>query len=414
MLWELQNISGVASNSDGDLIAMHLRHREASLLTTTIPSVVSEALSSLPNHSQQPHLGFRARAHTIGGAPASAYPTLVENTVSNAINSAATVAATTSLESGLLSVDPGFFALQLSSFPEFGAAGPPLLLPNDPATLRGISTLDRLPIVDFHKIGVLYAGPGQRSEFEILSNTHGSKAYVELISSLGKLVRLKGSRELDIYAGGLDQETDIDGKWTYLWDDDISQIVFHVATLMPTSISTDPQCTLKKRHIGNDFVKIVFNDSGEEFAFDTLPGDFNFVNIIIQPHTPAGNPWIGPGMTSNAEFFKVSMQCRPGMPEVGPLGTFKMVTGSSLPNFVRQLSLHSNIFAQIYLASVGFEARAGTTQKVEYSSNWRRRLQQIKMMKSRILEAQGKNPEKPEGPFDFDAAESKRSFTQWS
>lgn len=409
MLWELQNISGVASNSDGDLIAMHLRHRESSRITTRVSSVVSEALASLTDHHKQPHLGLRARAHSISGPPLS-YPSIQDNTISMSINSAATVAAQPSLESGLLSVDPSFFALQLSSFPEFEGAGPPLRIPNDSQYQRGISTLDRLPIVDFHKIGVLYAGPGQKTESEILNNTHGSKPYIDLISALGKLVRLKGSREFDIYAGGLDQETDIDGRWTYVWDDDISQIVFHIATLMPTTPTTDPLATLKKRHIGNDYVKIVFNDSGEDFAFDTLPGDFNFVNIIIQPHTPDGNAWIGPGMTSNTQFFKVSMQRRPGMPEIGP--NSQIITAPSLPSLVRTLSLHSNIFVQIYLATIGFEARQGN-QKVEYSSNWRRRLQQIKLLKGRILEADGKNDETVLQNLDLDQAEASRLFTSW-
>ena len=416
MLWELQNISGVHATSDVDSIAMYLRHRETAQVSPRLPSIINEALSSLPSSPRQPHLGHRARSQSFSGtssSPLSPEATIEENTVLAAVNSAATISAQPTLESGVLAVDPSFFTLQLSSFPEFGPGGPPLLVPSDPGSQRGITALDRLPIVDFHKIGILYAAPGQRSEQEILSNTHGSKAYIEFISSLGHLVRLKGSRELDIYAGGLDQENDIDGRWTYLWDDDIAQIVFHVATLMPTSPETDPQATLKKRHIGNDFVKVVFNDSGAEFAFDTLPGDFNFVNIIIQPHTPAGNPWSGPGMTNNAEFFKVSMQCRTGMPEVGPLGAFKMVTGSSLPAFVRQLSLHSNIFAQIYLASVGFEARQGT-QKLEYSSNWRKRLQQIKLLKSRILQAQGTAlVNSAAAPLDLDAAEASRMFTAW-
>jgi hypothetical protein len=383
MLWELQNMSGVAASSDGDLIAMYLRHRESAQTSKGIASVVSEALSILPAIPRQPFLGHRARSHSFSGSSTAALPTIEDNIVSDAINSAATVAAQPTLESGLLAVDPSFFTLQLSSFPHIGANDAPLLVPNDAPSQRGLASLDRMPVVDFHKIGVLYAGPGQRTENEILRNTHGSKPYIEFISSLGKLIRLKGSRDLDIYAGGLDQDTDIDGKWTYLWDDDISQMVFHIATLMPTSPETDPLATLKKRHIGNDFVKIIFNDSGEDYAFDTLPGDFNFVNIIIQPHTPAGNPWIGPGMTNNAEFFKVSMQCRPGMPEVGPLGSFKMVTGSSLPSFVRQLSLHSNIWGQIYLASVGFEARQGA-QKIEYSSNWRRRYVRFRRASERL------------------------------
>ncbi|KPV76178.1 uncharacterized protein RHOBADRAFT_12887 [Rhodotorula graminis WP1] len=404
MLWEMQNISMTSSAPESDLIAGLLRHRETAGLMHQVPTAVSEALAILPQHAKPLH-------------------------------------------SGALTVDPSFFVVQLSSFPHVDTRVRPLLVPSDPASQRGVTLLDSIPIVDFHKVGVLYAGPGQTSERDILANTHGSKAYVEFISGLGGLVRLKGSRELGIYTGGLDQENDIDGRWTYCWDDDISQLVFHVATLMPTDLATDPQFTLKKRHIGNDFVKVIFNDSGGDFAFDTLPGDFNFVNIVIQPHTPAGNPWLGPGMSNNTEFFKVSMQCRPGMPEIGPLGTFKMVTGSSLASVVRQLALHSNIFAQIFLASVGFETQrqAGThgkTHRLEYSSNWRKRLQQIKLLKRRILEAQqggagaasaaapgGQQQQQPSSssstapgqpaavsppPFDLDQAEAARLFTSWA
>jgi tuberous sclerosis protein 2 len=40
------------------------------------------------------------------------------------------------------------------------------------------------------------------------------------------------------------------------------QVIFHVATLMPTNLEKDPQCNKKKRHIGNDFVAVVYNDAG--------------------------------------------------------------------------------------------------------------------------------------------------------
>ncbi|GAA6034407.1 hypothetical protein JCM8097_002710 [Rhodosporidiobolus ruineniae] len=428
MLWEMQNISMTTSAPESDLIAAHLRHRGTNGLMHDVPSVVSSALALLPEHRPQPHIGTRARRGTFSGSSTSPRPleqVVEDNAVVDAINSAARDVAQLTLESGVLTVDPSFFVVQLSSFPQQDSSPKPILVPSDPALQRGVTMLDTIPIVDFHKVGVLYAGPGQTDEKAILANTHGSKAYVEFISRLGQLVRLKGSREANIYAGGLDQENDIDGKWTYVWDDDISQIVFHVATLMPTSLETDPQCTLKKRHIGNDFIKVIFNDSGGEFAFDTLPGDFNFVNIVIQPHTPAGNPWIGPGMSNNTEFFKVSMQCRPGMPEVGPLGTFKMVTGASLPHLVRQLALHSNIFAQVFLASVGFEqarpaGSTGKTHRIEYSSNWRKRLQQIKLLRQRVLAAQGADAATAAGeggrtgPLDLDAAEAARLFTSWS
>lgn len=437
MMWELQNIGMTSSAPESDLIAALFRHRETANIMHGLHSTVCDALDSLASKDTPPVPLVRPRSASFSGTHnATSTPLddkLEVHAIADAANSAAQDVQQITIESGALSVDPSFFALQLSSYPHVGAARP-LLVPNDPASQRAVTMLDTIPIVDFHKIGVLFAGPGQTSEVDILANTQGSKAYVEFIAGLGTLVRLKGSREFNIYTGGLDQENDFDGKWTYCWDDDISQMVFHVATLMPTNPETDAQCTLKKRHIGNDFVKIIWNESGGEFAFDTLPGDFNFVNIVIQPHTPAGNPWIGPGMSNNTEFFKVSMQCRPGMPEIGPLGTFKMVAGSSLPSVVRQLALHSNIFAQTFLASVGFETgrpagHSGKTHRIEYSSNWRKRLQQIKLLRQRIRDAARSESTNlaseavgggeaiapaPASPLDLEQAEAARLFTAWS
>ena len=50
----------------------------------------------------------------------------------------------------------------------------------------------------------------------------------------------------------------------------LSHVIYHVATLMPTDLTSDPVCSCKKLHIGNDFVTIVYNDSGSEYKFGTL------------------------------------------------------------------------------------------------------------------------------------------------
>lgn len=60
-----------------------------------------------------------------------------------------------------------------------------------------------------------------------------------------------------------------DGKFLYLWQDDVVRVTFHVATMMPNK-ETDPNCNNKKMHIGNDFVNIVYNESGEEFDMKTI------------------------------------------------------------------------------------------------------------------------------------------------
>ena len=46
-------------------------------------------------------------------------------------------------------------------------------------------------------------------------------------------------------------------------------VVFHVATMMPT-LTSDLQCSNKKLHIGNNFVTIIYNDSGQPYQFGTI------------------------------------------------------------------------------------------------------------------------------------------------
>ena len=49
----------------------------------------------------------------------------------------------------------------------------------------------------------------------------------------------------------------------------IVSVIFHIATLMPNKES-DPNCNSKKRHIGNDYVTIVYNDSGEDYKIGVM------------------------------------------------------------------------------------------------------------------------------------------------
>uniref|UniRef100_M4C278 Rap-GAP domain-containing protein n=1 Tax=Hyaloperonospora arabidopsidis (strain Emoy2) TaxID=559515 RepID=M4C278_HYAAE len=39
----------------------------------------------------------------------------------------------------------------------------------------------------------------------------------------------------------------------------------------------------KKRHIGNDFVHVVFKECDEDYDLRTISGQFNDVHIVIQP-----------------------------------------------------------------------------------------------------------------------------------
>lgn len=231
-----------------------------------------------------------------------------------------------------------------------------------------VRSLDRMPVIDTHKVGILYVAPGQSDEKDILGNTHGSPAYTRFLEGLGRLINLRG--QVDVYAGGLDP--DEDGEYAYAWWDDIGQILYHTATLMPSGDEDD--YTNKKRHIGNDYVRIVWNDSGSPYRFDTLSTQFQFVNIVIEPHSRGAIAAFSHNMHEN-EYFKLTVQRAAGMPEFTPIGEFKLISAENLPLLVRQLSLLADWFVTVH------QQTKGDTEKLEMTTNWRARLQQIKRFK---------------------------------
>jgi hypothetical protein len=270
-------------------------------------------------------------------------------------------------------LDPGFLPLHLSRYPSVGASQDtsPELLANDETLERAIRTLDRTPVLELHKVGVMYVAPGQTTETEILSNSTGSPAYASFLANLGHIVKLKDQRS--VYPGGLDTTSNLDGEYAYVWWDEIAQIVFHAATMMP-NFTHDPHRVFKKRHIGNDWVRIIWNDSGENYRFDTLSTEVQLVNIIIEPHS-AGITAAYSNSAHENEFFKLTLQRAEGVPEFGPLGEFKLLSLHNLPSYVREISLFASLFAQVY----DFTKR--DTRHEEYVTNWRQRLKIIKSLR---------------------------------
>lgn len=240
----------------------------------------------------------------------------------------------------------------------------------------------------------MYVAPGQTNETEILRNTHGSPAYTRFLEGIGRLIELRG--QLDVYAGGLDP--DEDGEYAYAWWDDIGQILYHTATMMPTN-PHDPQCNNKKSHIGNDYVRIVWNDSGGPYHFQTLTTQFQFVNIVIEPHS-IGSIAAFSNNIHEHEYFKVTVQLAAGMTEFTPIGHFKLISAENLPLLVRQLSLVADWYAWVF---------AGTqhdTVRVDLKTNWRARLDSIRRIKSQLPS------DAPAGTIDGEMAqESLRDFT---
>lgn len=252
----------------------------------------------------------------------------------------------------------------------------PIPLPDDDITRRAISSFDRNDIVDGHKIGVVYIDNNQTAEAEILANTAGSPDYEHFLSGLGTKVQLRGAQ---FNTQGL--HPDIDGEYTYAWRDRVTEIVFHVATMMPTDLEADPACVNKKRHIGNDFVNIIFNRSNLPFNFETIPSQFNFVNIVISPvcriaahDSTRTNPEDAPDF--DKQFYHVRVMSKPGFPELSPAAIPKIISGKSLAAFVRIIALNASVF------SLAWNRYGG-----EHVSSWGNRLREIKRLRERVLGA---------------------------
>lgn len=255
----------------------------------------------------------------------------------------------------------------------------PIPLPDNDVTRRAISAFDRNDIVDGHKMGVIYIGKGQTTEAEILANTAGSPDYEYFLSGLGMKVPLKGAR---FNTQGLHSDTD--GEFAYAWRDRVTEIVYHVATMMPTDFERDPGCINKKRHIGNDFVNIIFNRSNLPFNFDTIPSQLNFVNIVITPVARLAYDESGSVEWGNSNFenlyYHVKVMSKPGFPDISPAATPKIISGKNLSAFVRIVAMNASVFSLVWNSHDG-----------EHISPWRNRLREIKRLRERALDSQSQN-----------------------
>ena len=263
----------------------------------------------------------------------------------------------------------------------------PIPLPEDDFTTRAIKVFDAIDTVDGHKAGVIYIGHNQTSEGDILSSSAGSDAYEAFVSGLGTKVSLKGAK---FNTQGLDRLADEDGSHAVAWRNRTTEIVFHVATMMPTDPTDDPQCDKKKRHIGNDHVKIIFNESRSNFDFHTISTSMNAVNIIITPEAHAGgsppktdqssvhstaSTVQNPSDTDLYSYYKVQTLSSPEYPDITFAARPKMVSAEVLPAFVRQIAINASVFCQVWGNKEG-----------EYISCWRARLQEIIRLRKRYID----------------------------
>ncbi|XP_075678387.1 TSC complex subunit tuberin isoform X3 [Dermatophagoides pteronyssinus] len=240
----------------------------------------------------------------------------------------------------------------------------PIQLERNDALKISLSIFDRITPYETHKIGILYIGPGQtNNRADILANRIGSFRYAKFLKNIGQLISLEDIDPRVFYVGGLGVK---DGPYAISWCDHLVQMIFHVATMMPT-LDNDPKCNNKMAHIGNDLVCIVYNNSGENFDLFSLKSGFGQVMLAVVLITPLE-------YDSNI----VEIKSRKEFAEFIGYTESQVLSDDALPVYVRQLAIHANLGAMVY--------HPKQEMRSYHISNWLSRLRNIKRVRKRAQE----------------------------
>ncbi|KAF5292531.1 hypothetical protein FQR65_LT01677 [Abscondita terminalis] len=143
--------------------------------------------------------------------------------------------------------------------------------------------LDEQGLTNHYKVGIMYCKAGQSSEEEMYNNEDAGPAFQEFLDTIGKKVRLKG---FDKYKAGLDNKSDSTGLYSIYSQYQDCEIMFHVSTMLPFTPNNRQQL-LRKRHIGNDIVTIVFQEPGAlPFTPKNIRSQFQHVFIVVRAINP--------------------------------------------------------------------------------------------------------------------------------
>ncbi|XP_043111811.1 signal-induced proliferation-associated 1-like protein 2 isoform X1 [Puntigrus tetrazona] len=154
---------------------------------------------------------------------------------------------------------------------------------SSPRVPEQLLKLDEQGLSFQHKVGVLYCKAGQSTEEEMYNNENAGPALDEFLDLLGQRVRLKGFTK---YRAQLDNKTDSTGSHSLYTTYKDYELMFHVSTLLPYTPNNRQQL-LRKRHIGNDIVTIVFQEPGAlPFTPKNIRSHFQHVFVIVKVHNP--------------------------------------------------------------------------------------------------------------------------------
>ncbi|XP_016085502.1 signal-induced proliferation-associated 1-like protein 1 isoform X2 [Sinocyclocheilus grahami] len=152
---------------------------------------------------------------------------------------------------------------------------------NTPKVTEQLMKLDEQGLSFQLKVGIMYCQAGQSSEEEMYNNEAAGPALEEFLQLLGERVRLKGFSK---YRAQLDTKTDSTGTHSLYTTFKDYEIMFHVSTMLPYTPNNKQQL-LRKRHIGNDIVTIVFQEPGAKpFSPKNIRSHFQHVFVVVRVH----------------------------------------------------------------------------------------------------------------------------------
>ncbi|CAL8286408.1 unnamed protein product [Lota lota] len=176
---------------------------------------------------------------------------------------------------------------------------------NTPKVTEQLMKLDEQGLSFQVKVGVMYCRAGQSTEEEMYNNESAGPALEEFLQLLGDKVRLKGFLK---YRAQLDTKTDSTGTHSLYTAYKDYEIMFHVSTLLPYTPNNKQQL-LRKRHIGNDIVTLVFQEPGSHpFTPKAIRSHFQHVFIIVRVHNPC----------SDSTCYSVAVARSQDVPSFGP------------------------------------------------------------------------------------------------
>lgn len=176
---------------------------------------------------------------------------------------------------------------------------------NTPQCETQLLKLDEQGLTNKYKVGILYCRSGQSTEEEMYNNEEAGPAFSEFLDTIGKKVRLKG---FESYKAGLDNKTDSTGTHSIYATHQDCEVMFHVSTMLPFTPNNRQQL-LRKRHIGNDIVTIVFQEPGAlPFTPKNIRSQFQHVFVIVRA--------VNPG--SENTYYRVAVSRSKEVPVFGP------------------------------------------------------------------------------------------------